>query len=53
MVNTDTSDWKTKIDALIDGEVKCIGMWMWGDVKKNFLKKKNSLKQNKKRGGGR
>ena len=28
-----TSDWKQKIDDFIDGEVKCIGMWMWGDVK--------------------
>lgn len=42
MVNTDTSDWKTKIDALIDDEVKSIGMWMWGDVKGYVLEKKVS-----------
>lgn len=40
MVNTDTTDWKTKIDALIDGEVECIGMWMWGDVKGYVLEEK-------------
>lgn len=40
MVSTDTTDWKTKIDALIDGEVECIGMWMWGDVKGFVLEKK-------------
>lgn len=42
MVSTDTSDWKTKIDTLIDDEVKCIGMWMWGDVKGYVLEKKVS-----------
>lgn len=40
MVNTDTTDWETKIDSLIDGEVKDIGMWMWGDVKGFVLEKK-------------
>jgi len=40
MVNTDTTDWKTKIDTLIDGEVVFIGMWMWGDVKGFVLEKK-------------
>ena len=40
MVNTDTTDWKTKIGALIDGEAECIGMWMWGDVKGFVLEKK-------------
>lgn len=42
MVSTDTSDWKTKIDTLIDDEVKCIGMWTWGDVKGYVLEKKVS-----------
>lgn len=42
MVSTDTTDWKTKIDALIEGEVKDIGMWMWGDVKGFVLEKKVS-----------
>lgn len=42
MVNADTTDWKTKIDALIDGEVECIGMWMWGDVKGYVLEEKIS-----------
>lgn len=42
MVSTDTTDWKTKIDALIDGEAKCIGMWMWGDVKGYVLEEKVS-----------
>ena len=40
MVSVDTTDWKIKIDALIDGEVKDIGMWMWGDVKGYVLEKK-------------
>lgn len=40
IVNTDTTDWKTKIDALIDGEAEDIGMWMWGDVKGYVLEKK-------------
>ncbi len=40
MVSTDTTDWKTKIDTLIDNEVECIGMWMWGDVKGFVLEKK-------------
>ena len=39
-VNSNTSDWKKKIDSLIDGEVECIGMWMWGDVKGYELEKK-------------
>ena len=42
MVSNDTTDWKTKIDALIDGEVECIGMWMWGDVKGYVLEEKIS-----------
>lgn len=42
MVNADTTDWKNTIDALIDGEVECIGMWMWGDVKGYVLEKKVS-----------
>ncbi len=40
MVNTDTTDWKIKINTLIEGEVKDIGMWMWGDVKGFVLEKK-------------
>ena len=40
MVSTDTTDWKIKIDALIDGEVECIGMWRWGDVKGYVLEEK-------------
>lgn len=40
MVKTDITDWKIQIDALIDDEVKCIGMWMWGDVKGFVLEKK-------------
>jgi len=40
MVNTDTTDWKNKIDSLIDEEVKNISMWMWGDVKGFVLEKK-------------
>ena len=40
MVNTDTTDWKNKIDTLIESEVENIGMWMWGDVKGFVLEKK-------------
>ncbi len=42
MVSPDTTNWKTKIDDLIDGEVECIGMWMWGDVKGYVLEEKVS-----------
>lgn len=40
MVSADTTDWKTRIDTLIDGEVESLGMWMWGDVKGFVLEKK-------------
>ena len=40
MFDKNTSDWKQKIDDFIDGEVKCIGMWMWGDVKGFILEAK-------------
>lgn len=40
MVSDNTSDWKTQIDKLIDGEVGTIGMWMWGDVKGYVLEEK-------------
>lgn len=43
MVNTDTTDWKAKVNKLIDGEIECIGMWMWGDVKGYVLEKKVSF----------
>lgn len=34
------SDWKEQAMSVIDGEVKCIGMWAWGDVKGFVLEKK-------------
>lgn len=40
MVSTDVTDWKNRIDTLIDGEVESLGMWMWGDVKGFVLEKK-------------
>lgn len=40
MVSTDATDWKNRIDTLIDGEVESLGMWMWGDVKGFVLEKK-------------
>lgn len=33
MVSEDTTDWKKRADAFIDGEASTIEMWMWGDVK--------------------
>lgn len=44
-VSKDTSDWKQKTDSFIDGEVECIGMWMWGDVKGYELEKKVRFKK--------
>lgn len=38
--NTDPTDWKQKIDGIIDSEVKEIEMWMWGDVKSFILEKR-------------
>lgn len=40
LVSNDTTDWKTRIDILIDSEVESLGMWMWGDVKGFVLEKK-------------
>lgn len=42
MVSADTTDWKTRMDFLIDGEVESLGLWMWGDVKGYVLEKKVS-----------
>lgn len=33
-------DWKEDCAKIIDNEVKSIGMWMWGDVKGTFLKRR-------------
>ena len=40
MCNEDTINWKEKADKHVDNEVKCIGMWMWGDVKGFVLEEK-------------
>ncbi len=39
----DYPDWKDQANAIIDGEVKCIEIWAWGDVKGYILKKKVSF----------
>lgn len=39
-VSKDTTEWKQKIQKLIDGEVKCIEKWMWGDVLGHTIEKK-------------
>lgn len=39
-VDTDTKNWRKRAMDLFDGEVKDIGMWMWGDVKGFVLEKK-------------
>lgn len=39
-VSNDTTDWKEKIQKLIDDEVKCIEKWMWGDVLGYTIEKK-------------
>lgn len=33
-------DWKEQAEEIIDGELKCIEMWAWGDVKGFTLEKK-------------
>lgn len=33
-------DWRDQANEIIDGEVKCIEMWAWGDVKGYVLEKK-------------
>ena len=40
MVDTNTKNWKNRAIELFEGEVKDIGMWMWGDVKGFVLEKK-------------
>lgn len=33
MVDKNTTNWEKRIEPIINGEVKYIGMWIWGDVK--------------------
>lgn len=40
MVDTNTKNWKNRSIELFESEVKDIGMWMWGDVKRYTLEKK-------------
>lgn len=40
MVDTNTKNWKNRSIELFESEVKNIGMWMWGDVKRYTLEKK-------------
>lgn len=42
-VSEDTTDWKKRADAFIDGGAEAIGMWMWGDVKGFTLEHKVSF----------
>lgn len=41
-INDDTTDWKQKIDIIIDQSIDTLGMWMWGDVKGFVLERKYS-----------
>lgn len=45
MVDTNTKNWKNRAIDLFEGEVKDIGMWMWGDVKGFVLEKKVHYKK--------
>ena len=40
MVDTNTKNWKNRAIEIFEGEVKDIGIWMWGDVKGFVLEKK-------------
>lgn len=45
MVDTNTRNWRKRALDLFEGEVKDIGMWMWGDVKGFVLEKKVHYKK--------
>ena len=38
--DTNTKNWRKRAFDLFEHEVKCIGLWMWGDVKGFVLEKK-------------
>lgn len=40
MVDTDTTNWKEKVEVFIDAGAESVGMWMWGDVKGFTLEEK-------------
>ena len=40
MVDTDTTNWKEKVELFIDAGAEIVGMWMWGDVKGFTLEEK-------------
>ena len=40
MVDTDTTNWKEKVELFIDAGAEIVGMWMWGDIKGFTLEEK-------------
>lgn len=45
MIDTNTKNWRKRALDLFEHEVKCIGLWMWGDVKGFVLEKKVHYKK--------
>ena len=45
MVDTNTKNWRKRALDFFEDEVKCIGLWMWGDVKGFVLEKKVHYKK--------
>ena len=43
--DTNTKNWRKRALAIFEGEVKDIGLWMWGDVKGFVLEKKAPYKK--------
>ena len=43
--DTNTKNWRKRAFDLFEHEVKCIGLWMWGDVKGFVLEKKVHYKK--------
>lgn len=43
--DTNTKNWRKRALDLFEHEVKCIGLWMWGDVKGFVLEKKVHYKK--------
>lgn len=43
--DTNTKNWRKRALDLFENEVKCIGLWMWGDVKGFVLEKKVHYKK--------
>lgn len=45
MVENNTKNWRERAESLMESESKCVGMFLWGDVKEWVLQKKQTFKK--------